>query len=56
MKRTREEDRGVDLNELLRKLEALSLVVKAEIPHVLDSEVKVPASFGAPPVKRGKKT
>lgn len=56
MKRTHEEDHGVDLHELLRKLDALSLVVKSEIPHVLDHDVKVPASFVAPPVKRGKKS
>lgn len=56
MKRAREEDRGVALDELLRKFEALSLVVKAEIPHVLDGAVTVPPSFGTSPVKREKKT
>lgn len=53
-KRGREADQGVDIHELLSKLTALSLVVEAEIPHVLESNVRVPESFGSPR-KREKK-
>ena len=45
MKRGRDDGSSVDLKELLAQFEALSIVVKEEIPAVLEAGVKVPQYF-----------
>lgn len=45
MKRGRDDGSSVDLKELLAQFEALSIVVKEEIPTVLEAGVKVPQYF-----------
>lgn len=55
MKRAREKSSSVDLNDLLKKFEALSIVIEEEIPAVLQAGVRVPPSF-APSTKARKVT
>ena len=45
MKRGRDDGSSVDLKELLAQFETLSIVVKEEIPAVLEAAVKVPQYF-----------
>lgn len=45
-KRGRESVTSTDLTELLKRFEALSLVVREEIPHVLNAGIRVPETFG----------
>lgn len=45
MKRAREDVPATDLTELLQRLEALSIVVNEELPHVLKTGAQVPHRF-----------
>lgn len=48
MKRQREIVSSIDLQQLLQKFEALSIVVREEMPDVLQADVRVPHRFAKP--------
>lgn len=48
MKRVRDSVPATDLTELLERFKALSIVVREELPHVLEAGVQVPHRFTAP--------
>ena len=52
MKRVRESVAATELTELLERFEALSIVVREELPDVLQAGVQVPHRFTAPKLKK----